>query len=152
MEVGQEQVTTMESHLDVPHSDTIPRRRLADGAHHSTMERDHRLNTTNVKVCCFCLIHRCNVRVNLAHSFYCFGPAKPPIEMSNNEMVAWNQHLQTPILFNHHQPYEVNSTTIQRIDLNPIASTPRALSNKERVLILTPLRDASPTSSNISTS
>jgi hypothetical protein len=64
--------------------------------------------------------------------------------MSNNEMVAWNQHLQTPVLFNHHQPYEVNSSTIQRIDLNPIVSTPRAVSNRERVLILTPLRDAAP--------
>ena len=64
--------------------------------------------------------------------------------MSNNEVVAWNQHLQTPVLFNHHEPYEVNSSTIQRIDLNPIVSTPRAVSNRERVLILTPLRDAAP--------
>ena len=62
--------------------------------------------------------------------------------MSINEMVSWNRHLQTPVLFNHHQPYEVNSTTIQRIDLNPIQSTTRAISNQERVLILTPLRDA----------
>ena len=64
--------------------------------------------------------------------------------MSSNEFVRWNQHLQTPVLFNHHQPYEVNSTTIQRVDLNSIESTPRALSNQERVLILTPLRDAAP--------
>ncbi|KAK5044909.1 hypothetical protein LTR84_010281 [Exophiala bonariae] len=77
-------------------------------------------------------------------NYYCFGPSKPPIEMSNNEMVAWNQHLQTPVLFNHHQPYVVNSSTIERIDLNPIVSTPRAVSNRERVLILTPLRDAAP--------
>ena len=56
----------------------------------------------------------------------------------------WNQHLQTPVLFNHHEPYQVNSSTIQRVDLNPIVSTPRALSNKERVLVLTPLRDAAP--------
>lgn len=59
-------------------------------------------------------------------------------------MVAWNQHLQTPVLFNHHEPYHVNSSTIERIDLNPIVSTPRAVSNRERVLILTPLRDAAP--------
>lgn len=64
--------------------------------------------------------------------------------MSINEMVAWNQHLQTPVLFNHHEPLEVNSSTIQHIDLNPIVSTPRAVSNRERVLILTPLRDAAP--------
>ena len=59
-------------------------------------------------------------------------------------MVSWNAHLQTPVLFNHHEPYEVNASTIQRVDLNPIVSTPRALSNQERVLILTPLRDAGP--------
>lgn len=64
--------------------------------------------------------------------------------MSSNEFIRWNQHLQTPVLFNHHEPYEVNSTTIQRVDLNSIYSTPRALSNQERVLILTPLRDAAP--------
>jgi cellulose synthase/poly-beta-1,6-N-acetylglucosamine synthase-like glycosyltransferase len=62
--------------------------------------------------------------------------------MTTNEMNAWNQHLQTPVLFNHHEPYHVNASSIQRIDLNPIVSTSRALSNRERVLVLTPLRDA----------
>jgi hypothetical protein len=64
--------------------------------------------------------------------------------MSPNEVNKWHQHLQTPVLFNHHEPYQVNASSIQRIDLNPIVSTSRALSNKERVLILTPLRDAAP--------
>ena len=64
--------------------------------------------------------------------------------MTPNEMIAWNAHLQTPVLFNHHEPYEVNATTIKRVDLNPILSTTRALSNQEKVLILTPLRDAAP--------
>ena len=59
-------------------------------------------------------------------------------------MIAWNQHLQTPVLFNHHDPYEVNSSTISHIDLNNIKSTRRAVSNQERVLILTPLRNAAP--------
>lgn len=77
-------------------------------------------------------------------SYYCFGPAKPPVEMSINEMVSWNAHLQTPVLFNHHEPYEVNSSSIESVDLNPIKSTPRALANKEKVLLLTPLRDAAP--------
>ena len=77
-------------------------------------------------------------------SYYCFGPSKPPTEMSINEMVSWNAHLQTPVLFNHHEPYEVNSSSITTVDLNPIKSTPRALANQERVLILTPLRDAAP--------
>lgn len=38
----------------------------------------------------------------------------------------------------------MNSSTIQRVDLNPIQSTPKAVFNEERVLILTPLRDAAP--------
>jgi cellulose synthase/poly-beta-1,6-N-acetylglucosamine synthase-like glycosyltransferase len=64
--------------------------------------------------------------------------------MSVNEMITWNQHLQTPVLFNHHEPYEVNSSTITKVDLNHIKSTPHAFSNQERVLILTPLRNAAP--------
>lgn len=64
--------------------------------------------------------------------------------MSVNDMITWNQHLQTPVLFNHHEPYQVNSSTISRVDLNVIKSTPRAISNQERVLILTPLRNAAP--------
>lgn len=66
------------------------------------------------------------------------------MEMSLNEMVEWNAHAQTPVLFNRHEPYEVNSTTISEMNLNPIKSTPKALLNRERVLILTPLRDAAP--------
>ncbi|KAK2753347.1 hypothetical protein FQN55_003476 [Onygenales sp. PD_40] len=77
-------------------------------------------------------------------SFYCFGPSKAPTRMTQNELVEWNAHLQTPVLFNHHEPYEVNSTTIQTVDLNAIHSTPKAAVNGERVLILTPLRDAAP--------
>jgi len=76
--------------------------------------------------------------------FYCWGPSKPPIEMTLNEQSDWNAHLQTPVIFNHHEPLEVNASTIKRIDLNPITSTPKAASNGERVIILTPLRDASP--------
>lgn len=64
--------------------------------------------------------------------------------MSQNENVEWNSHSQTPVLFNHHEPYEVNSSTIQHVDLNPIKSTKKAANNGERVLILTPLRDAAP--------
>lgn len=64
------------------------------------------------------------------------------MEMSINEMVAWNAHTQTPVTFNHHEPYSVNESTIHNVDLNPIHSTPQAVEKKERVLILTPLRDA----------
>ena len=90
-------------------------------------------------------VHSCSGTLTpLCCSLYCWGPSKSPADMTINEMVSWNRHLQTPLLFNHHEPYEVNSTTIQRIDLNPIHSTTRAISNQERVLILTPLRDAAP--------
>ena len=64
------------------------------------------------------------------------------MEMSANEHSDWNAHLQTPVLFNHHVPVEVNSTTIQRVDLNPIKSTSKAVAEQERILILTPLRDS----------
>ncbi|KAL8941609.1 MAG: hypothetical protein Q9211_001758 [Gyalolechia sp. 1 TL-2023] len=76
--------------------------------------------------------------------FYCWGPSIPPVEMSANEQAQWHAHLQTPVLFNHHAPIAVDSTSIQHIDLNGIMSTPRALVNEERVLILTPLKDAAP--------
>lgn len=74
--------------------------------------------------------------------FYCWGPSKPPMQMSPNEAVDWNAHMQTPVIFNHHEPLMINESTIKRVDLNPIASTSRAVANEERVLILTPLRDA----------
>lgn len=64
--------------------------------------------------------------------------------MSLNEQSDWNAHLQTPVIFNHHAPLVVNATTIEHVDLNPLKSTPNAKTNKERVLILTPLRDAAP--------
>jgi hypothetical protein len=49
---------------------------------------------------------------------------------------------QTPVLFNHHKAVEINATTIQNIDLNVAKSTKDAVEKRERVLILTPLRDA----------
>ncbi|PHH88947.1 hypothetical protein CDD83_6854 [Cordyceps sp. RAO-2017] len=77
-------------------------------------------------------------------SFYCWGPSKPPIDMSQNEYARWHAHLQTPVVFNHHAPLKVDSTSIEHVDLNPIKSTRKALANQERVLILTPLKDAAP--------
>lgn len=65
------------------------------------------------------------------------------MEMSPNDASDWNG-FHTPVIFNHHAPLEINSTTIAHIDLNPIKSTDEGLKRKERVLILTPLRDASP--------
>lgn len=75
-------------------------------------------------------------------SFYCWGPSKPPIDMSQNEYARWNAHVQTPVSFNHHAPLKVDSTSIQHVDLNPIKTTRKALVNEEKILILTPLKDA----------
>ncbi|KFY05206.1 hypothetical protein O988_00190 [Pseudogymnoascus sp. VKM F-3808] len=74
--------------------------------------------------------------------FYCWGPNKSPMKMSTNEYTEWTRN-PTPVVFNHHAPFVVNASSIQRIDMNPFTSTPSAASNGERVLLLTPLRDAS---------
>lgn len=52
--------------------------------------------------------------------------------------------MQTPVIFNRHSPLKVDSTSIQHVDLNPIKSTRKALVNEEKILILTPLKDAAP--------
>ena len=62
--------------------------------------------------------------------------------MDPNEQARWHAHMQTPVLFNHHAPIEVESQTIQHVNLNGIMSTPKAIINEERVLILTPLKNA----------
>lgn len=77
-------------------------------------------------------------------SFYCWGPSKPPMDMTLNEQQSWNAHLQTPVIFNHHAPLKVNSSTIEHVDLNPIKSTTNPVFNEERILLLTPLKDAAP--------
>ena len=83
------------------------------------------------------------LHANRLSRFYCFGPPKSPRGMTPNEASEW-QGYQTPVIFNNHAPLEINSTSIRHIDLNPIKSTTKALANQERVLILTPLSDASP--------
>lgn len=64
------------------------------------------------------------------------------MEMTLNDAAQWHGHLRTPVLFNSHAPVEVDAPTIQHYDLNPVVSTDKALANEERVLILTPLKDA----------
>ena len=66
------------------------------------------------------------------------------MDMSLDEQAKWQAHLHTPVLFNHHAPIEVTSPSIEHIELNGIESTIRPIQNEERVLILTPLKDASP--------
>ena len=65
------------------------------------------------------------------------------MRMTPNENADWHAHLSTPVIFNHHKPVVVNESSIEHVNLNIIKSTPRAATNNERVLILTPLRDAS---------
>ena len=64
------------------------------------------------------------------------------MEMSAQEAAAWQGHLNTPVIFNNHRPLEVQSPSIQHFDLNEIKSTRDAAKNEERILILTPLKDA----------
>lgn len=64
------------------------------------------------------------------------------MRMTSSENEEWHAHLNTPVIFNHHKPVEVNANNIEHINLNDITSTIDAARNKERVLILTPLRDA----------
>ncbi|KAK0387172.1 hypothetical protein NLU13_5485 [Sarocladium strictum] len=76
--------------------------------------------------------------------FYCSGPAKAPMDMTKNDHARWHAHMQTPVMFNHHEPIKVDSKSISHIDLNPIVSTRDALVKEQRILILTPLKDAAP--------
>jgi len=64
--------------------------------------------------------------------------------MTPFEQAKWHANTQTPVIYNHHKPIEVDATTIQHIDLNTIISSPQAIQNREHILILTPLRDAAP--------
>lgn len=66
------------------------------------------------------------------------------MDMTLNEQQAWNAHHHTPVVFNHHVPLEINSSTINIVPLNHIKSTTKAVANEERVLIVTPLKDAAP--------
>jgi hypothetical protein len=64
------------------------------------------------------------------------------MRMTANEAADWHAHMQTPVLFNHHTPIEINETEIQYVNLNGIDSTIDAVRNKERVLIVSPVKDA----------
>lgn len=64
------------------------------------------------------------------------------MHMTSSENEEWHAHLNTPVIFNHHKPVEIDAKNIEHVNLNDIKSTIDAARNKERVLILTPLRDA----------
>lgn len=66
------------------------------------------------------------------------------MQMNANEQAEWAGHLKTPVIFNHHAPIEINSSTIKHLDLNKVKSTTKAVVDEQKILILTPLRDAAP--------
>jgi hypothetical protein len=77
-------------------------------------------------------------------NYYCFGPAMSPLDMDINKYSEWHRSSPSPVKFNTHNVIEYANTSIRLTDLNLIQSTRDAVANRERVLILTPLRDASP--------
>ncbi len=66
------------------------------------------------------------------------------MEMTANEHAAWTARMHTPVIFNKHTPLTVESPTVDHVNMNPIKSTRKAVANEERVLILTPIKDAAP--------
>ena len=69
------------------------------------------------------------------YRFHCSGPTQPPSELKPDDKDAELQ----PNLHNHHEPLKIDSDTIKYVNLDNI-TTP---ATRDRVLILTPLRDAS---------
>ncbi|KAJ4294626.1 hypothetical protein N0V90_008317 [Kalmusia sp. IMI 367209] len=65
------------------------------------------------------------------------------MRLTTNENEDWHAHLQTPVIFNSHKPIVVNDSSINYVNLNDIQSTVDAVKKRERVLILTPVREAS---------
>lgn len=80
--------------------------------------------------------------------YYCFGPAMSPFEIDPNTYSNWHRNSPSPVKFNTHVPITVNqdanstSSSISFFDLNKITSTFDGVINKERVLLLSPLKDA----------
>lgn len=76
--------------------------------------------------------------------YYCFGPGMSPMDMDINTYSEWHRSEGTPVKFNSHAPIDASNSSIQFFDLNKIASTKKAMDNKEKVLLLCPLKDAAP--------
>jgi hypothetical protein len=70
--------------------------------------------------------------------------AHSPFEIDPNDDNDARGGGQTRVIFNQHVPVEIHSSSIQYVDLNNIMSTSGAAQRHERVLVLTPLRDAVP--------
>lgn len=145
LEVDKSSPSTVESHSPPVHSRSISPPPCSRRSLPNIMAWDTSLCQRDAEVI-FELQILCAIKLLLIvyPRFYCWGPTKSPMQMTTNEQAQWHAHLQTPVLFNHHAPIEIESSTIHHINLNGILSTPRAAANEERVLILTPLKDAAP--------
>lgn len=76
--------------------------------------------------------------------YYCFGPAMSPFEIDANTYSEWHRGAPSPVKFNNHLPVDVsNTSSIRHTDLNLVSTSTSPADNGERVLILTPVRDAS---------
>lgn len=64
-----------------------------------------------------------------------------PMDPDKNHWADQNEG-STPVRYNYHTPIVVESDTIKQVELNTVRSTSQPAKNKERVLILTPLKDA----------
>ena len=67
--------------------------------------------------------------------------AYSPLDRDLNKWVDENEGV-TPVHYNYHSPVVLSSDTIGSLNLNSIKSTKTPAKNKERVLILTPMKDA----------
>lgn len=76
--------------------------------------------------------------------YKCFGPGVSPFQIDPNTYSEWHRDAPSPVKFFDHslESTKENKTAITTIDLNSINSTANGVENKERVLILTPLKDA----------
>lgn len=143
MEVCKLKVTPVESSDPLHHKYQGSTSRRCNRRDSSAMERSQRDCRGDAEVRIALISVAAKSVTNHALRFYCWGPAKSPMDITANEVSKWHHGLQTPVIFNPHTPVEIDSKTIQHLDLNSVHSTPNSIEKNERVLILTPLRDAS---------
>lgn len=77
--------------------------------------------------------------------FECFGPGLSPFEMDPNTYSEWHKGVPSPVIFyTEDESSDLINTnkSIAEISLDDTKSTADAIKNEERVLILTPLKDA----------
>lgn len=143
MEVCKVKITTLESNYSLLNKYTGPASRGRNRGDPLAMERAQRNGGGDAEVRTALIAVVARLEIDRIIRFYCWGPAKSPMDMTANEVSKWHHGLQTPVIFNPHTPVEIDTKTIQHIDLNSVHSTPNSVEKNERVLILTPLRDAS---------